>query len=91
MSARDKNLQPPEQVPKLAVSAIEVAEMLSISVGHVWKLHSRGKLPKPVRLDRSVRWDRRALEVWFAAGAPRRDRWEAMRSYGDARPPVTAH
>jgi len=62
---------------RLALSADEVAEALGISRAHVWKLASTGRLPKPVRLGRAVRWARKDLEEWLAAGAPSRDRWEA--------------
>lgn len=68
------------ELQKLAFSADEVAELLGISPAHVWKLASTGRLPKPVRLGRAVRWDRKTLEAWLAAGAPPRDRWESMRS-----------
>lgn len=63
-------------VERIALSAEEVADALGISRAHVWKLHSIGKLPRPVRLGRVVRWDRKILEAWLAAGAPSRDRWE---------------
>ena len=61
---------------RLALSADEVAALLGISRVHVWKLASTGRLPKPVRLGRAVRWDRKNLEAWLAAGAPTSDRWE---------------
>ncbi|MBK8915406.1 MAG: helix-turn-helix domain-containing protein [Phycisphaerales bacterium] len=63
-------------IERIALSAEEVADVLGISRAHVWKLHSIGKLPRPVRLGRVVRWDRKILEAWLAAGAPPRDRWE---------------
>jgi len=62
---------------RIALSADEVAEALGISRAHVWKLTSTGRLPKPVHLGRAVRWPRKDLEAWLAAGAPSRDRWEA--------------
>ena len=70
---------PPQQVLKLALSVEEVAQLLSISRAHVWRLHSSGRIPRPVRLGRSVRWDRKTLEAWLEAGGPPRDRWEATR------------
>lgn len=66
------------QIPKLAPSAQEVARLLGISRAHVWRMHSSGRLPKPVRLGRAVRWGRAEIEGWLAAGAPTRERWEAM-------------
>jgi len=67
-------------IPKLAVSAVEVAKMLGISRAHVWRLLSSGRIPRPVRFGRSVRWDRWTIEEWLAAGAPTRERWEAMQT-----------
>lgn len=67
-------------IARIALSAEEVADVLGISRAHVFKLHSSGRLPRPVKLGRAVRWPRRDLEEWLAAGAPPRDRWEAMRA-----------
>lgn len=64
--------------PRLALSAGEVAKLLGISRAHVWRMHSSGRLPPPVRLGRAVRWERAAIEGWLSAGAPSRDRWESM-------------
>jgi len=76
----ENNLMSPTISHRLAISAEEVADLLGISRAMVWKLHSGGRLPRPIRLGRVVRWERRALEEWIAAGAPPRDRWENMRS-----------
>lgn len=62
---------------KLALSAQEVAEVLGVSRAHVWRLHSSGRIPKPVRLGRAVRWNRKTLEDWLEAGGPSRDQWES--------------
>jgi excisionase family DNA binding protein len=62
----------------LAVTADEVAELLGVSRAHVWRLHSSGRLPSPVRFGRAVRWDRQMLAQWLAAGAPPRVKWEEM-------------
>lgn len=70
---------PPATVP-LALTPEELARTLGISRAHLFRLHSRGLLPRPVRLGRSLRWDRGTVVRWLAAGAPPRDRWEAMQS-----------
>ena len=67
------------QMSKLALSVEEVAQVLGISRAHVWRLHSSGNIPRPIRLGRSVRWDKKTLEAWLEAGGPPRDRWESMR------------
>ena len=61
----------------------DVAAMLSVSQRQVWKLNASAKIPAPIRLARSVRWDRAELEAFIRAGAPNRDRWEAMRRAGE--------
>jgi prophage regulatory protein len=63
----------------LAVSARELSEMLNVSLRQVWRLSSAGKLPKPIRLGGSVRWNRQEVTDWFEAGCPDRKVWEAMR------------
>ena len=63
----------------LAVDAAELAKLLHVSLRHVNALNSSGRLPKPIRLGRSVRWPREELVWWIAAGAPSRDAWEAMK------------
>lgn len=60
----------------LALPAAAVAEMLHISERHLWSLHSSGRLPRPVRFGRAVRWSVDELRDWLAAGAPSRDVWE---------------
>ena len=42
-------------------------------------MNAAGKLPKPIRLGRSVRWPVFEIEAWLAAGAPDRETWEAMK------------
>jgi predicted DNA-binding transcriptional regulator AlpA len=64
----------------LAVCARELAEMLNVSLRQVWRLNSAGKLPRPIRLGGSVRWDRQEILDWFKAGCPARQAWEARRA-----------
>lgn len=60
----------------LAISADQLAELLGISKRHLWSLNTRGKLPRPIRLGRSVRWSLPDVREWLASGAPDRDAWE---------------
>ena len=46
----------------MALTAAEVARRLDISERHLWALLSSGRLPRPIRLGRSVRWN--AAELW---------------------------
>lgn len=61
----------------LLVDAGEVAKMLGIGTRTVWRLHSGGRIPAPIRLGGAVRWRRQELIDWIAAGCPARTRWEA--------------
>jgi len=48
----------------------QLAELLSCSTRHVYRLSDAGKMPGPVRLGSLVRWNRAAIEEWIAAGCP---------------------
>ena len=63
---------------RFALRPAEVAQLLGISVRHLWSLNSSGRLPRPLRLGRSVRWRADELHAWLAAGAPERSRWESI-------------
>jgi predicted DNA-binding transcriptional regulator AlpA len=59
--------------------------MLGMSERHVWAMNSSGRLPRPVRLGRSVRWPVDELRQWLAAGARERSHWEQAECEGVAR------
>jgi len=74
-AAPDPEPQPNRR--KGTFTAIELAAFLGVSRATVWRLHSAGKLPRPIRLNRAVRWDRWTIEEWVSDGCPPRDKWEA--------------
>lgn len=55
-----------EQVRLLNVQA--VAEMLNVSDRHVYRLADGGRMPRPVKLGGSIRWDRKLIENWIDGG-----------------------
>lgn len=57
----------------------EVASRLGISRAHAARLNASGRLPRPIHLGRSVRWNAQELERWTLAGCPARVRWEVIR------------
>jgi len=75
------------ELEPLVVSDDGVAKLLSISTRHVWSLNSSGRLPRPLRFGRTVRWYVEELRAWIAAGAPSRDKWEIMK---ETSPPQSA-
>lgn len=68
---------------ELALPAAEVAKLLNISERHLWALHSSGRLPRPIRLGRSVRWNHDELRRWVDAGCPDRSSWDQAREGGN--------
>lgn len=48
----------------------QAATLLSVSKRHLHRLRDSGAIPAPIRLGRSVRWDRQQLEAWIAKGCP---------------------
>jgi len=63
----------------ILLPAAEAAKLLSVSERHFYKLHSSGRVPRPIRLGRAVRWRADELRDWVAAGTPPRDRWQGTR------------
>ena len=57
-----------EEVRLLDTNA--VAQLLSCSMRHVYRLADSGRMPRPRKLGALVRWDRQELEKWLADGCP---------------------
>jgi predicted DNA-binding transcriptional regulator AlpA len=66
----------------LALSAEGLRQRLDVSLRHIRRMDSAGKLPKPIRLGASVRWPVAEIEAWLAAGAPDRLAWEQAKGVG---------
>jgi predicted DNA-binding transcriptional regulator AlpA len=63
----------------IALSAGELAHRVGVSLRHVRRTDTAGKLPRPVRMGRSVRWPVAEIDGCLGAGAPDRARWDAHR------------
>ena len=57
-----------EDVRLLDVQA--VAQLLSCSTRHVYRLADAGRMPRPRKLGTLVRWDRHELEKWLTDDCP---------------------
>ena len=76
------NTQTTNQTCQL-LSAKTLGQMLSLSKRQIFRLNSSGKLPAPLRIGGSVRWDlEEDIKPWLAAGAPDRKTFEAMQQAG---------
>ncbi len=65
------------------LTAKALGQLLSLSKRQIFRLNSCGKIPAPIRIGGSVRWDlERDIKPWLAAGAPDRKTWEAMKQAG---------
>ena len=64
----------------LVVDARRLAKMLGAGVRTVRTWDAAGKLPSPIRLGGKVVWRVDEIRAWLAAGAPRRDEWQARRA-----------
>lgn len=64
---------------QLLLLASDAAQLLGISKRHLHTLNVSGRLPRPIHLGRSVRWNASELRAWIDAGCPERSRWEEMK------------
>ena len=76
----EHSFMPPAAIEPLALSAGQAAQALNVSERHFWALNSSGRLPRPVRFGRAVRWPVDELRAWLAAGSPERGPWESSRN-----------
>ena len=85
--AMKANLEPPNNFPpltvdgsRLALSTAESAAALGASIRLIQRMNASGRLPRPMRVGRAVRWSVAELHAWMAAGSPGRDRWERIKN-----------
>ena len=71
------------------ISAKTLAKMLGLSTRQIFRLNISDKLPAPLRIGGSLRWDlEEDIRPWLAAGAPDRWDWEEMKEAGRLRAAV---
>lgn len=63
----------------MLLTAAQTAQALGVSVRTLRAWDSAGRIPAPVRIGRSTRWDAADLREWVAAGCPGRREWLALR------------
>lgn len=73
----------------LLMTAAEVGEQLRKSERQVYRDDATGRIPRPVRVGRAVRWRRDELIVWIGAGCPDRETWDSMRDAYLPRPAMS--
>ena len=78
--ARVARAEAPDLSGSLAIdvrllSAEDLARELGFSVRTIRRLDESGRLPRPVRIGRAVRWRRAEVRAWTEAGCPPREEW----------------
>ncbi len=64
----------------MLLDASQAAALCGVSRATWFAWQAAGQIPSPVlRRGRVVRWDRREIEAWCAAGCPARDRWQVLK------------
>jgi predicted DNA-binding transcriptional regulator AlpA len=64
--------KPPEDMA-LLIDSRKAAKLLNVSERKLWEMWNSGKMPKPARIGRVVRWGYEELRAWVAAGCPAQD------------------
>jgi excisionase family DNA binding protein len=54
----------------LLITATELAALLQVSTRTLWRLHSAGQIPEPVRFGGSTRWRFDEVQNWISEGCP---------------------
>ena len=73
----DRRMTNNENDDKALMDARDVSHRLSVSTRTVWRLLSANQIPKPVRIGRSVRWQREVVEEWIRSGCPDQSKQES--------------
>jgi prophage regulatory protein len=68
----------PDGASQLLLTAPQAAAACGKSA-RTWRTwHATGRIPRPIRIGRSVFWRPKELHAWIDAGCPDRITWEAM-------------
>ena len=66
----------------LLIKAKELAEMLSVSTRHIWRMKSSNKLPRAIEIGKCVRWKLLDITNWLTMGCPSMEKFEAIQKAG---------
>lgn len=69
--------KPPEDLG-LLVNTNQVAKLLKVSEKTIWTMQTQGRMPKPIRIGRAVRWGYEEIKQWVGAGCPNATEWREL-------------
>ena len=61
-----------QRMSAIATKTRKFADLLKVGRSTLWRFHSAGKIPPPVRIGGSTRWRAKEIEEWVDAGCPAR-------------------
>jgi excisionase family DNA binding protein len=67
--------QPPND-QGLLIDSREASKLLKVSQRTLWRMHTTGEMPSPIRIGRAVRWSLEVLKKWVEAGCPVDPKWQ---------------
>ena len=59
------------------LTAEQIGKQLAVSKRQIFRLRASGKLPRPVKIGGSIRWNQAEIDKWIALGCPDRATFEA--------------
>lgn len=63
--------QKPPQDQGLLIDSRQAAKLLKVSERTLYKMHTTGEMPQPIRIGIAKRWSFEALKRWVEAGCPK--------------------
>jgi predicted DNA-binding transcriptional regulator AlpA len=72
-NANGERIAEPDPRPEVFAELLDVNGVSSLGIGstrHIYRLSDAGRMPAPVKLGALVRWRRREIMDWIAAGCP---------------------
>ena len=60
----------------LLIDMKAAAKLLDLSERTVWGMANSGRMPKPIKIGRLVRWSHEELRAWVNAGGPPMTEWK---------------
>lgn len=64
----------------ILINAKELGQRLSLSKRQIFRLNSCEKIPAPLRIGGSIRWNQSDVDQWIDIGCPDRNIFEARKA-----------
>jgi predicted DNA-binding transcriptional regulator AlpA len=61
----------------LVIDSKKAAKLLKVSQRTLWRMHTSGEMPPPIRIGRAARWSLEVLQKWVKAGCAVDRTWQS--------------